>query len=133
MGASSNIAPVAPVSNGDRVLQMIRQKYPGYHPLMAIAEIAHEPEQDPKVRLDCHKTIAKYVAPELRSIDVKGEVTSTRRVIVSLFQDELDANGQPSAPGSRVLEGSAMTLLDAPAVTVADDPLWNQIIEVAAA
>ena len=52
------------------VLDMLQSKYPGYHPLMAIADIAHNP--DPNIewelRFQCHKAIAKYVEPELKSV-----------------------------------------------------------------
>ena len=52
------------------VLEMIQSKYPGYHPLMAIADIAHaeDPRVDFELRFNCHKVIAKYVETELKSV-----------------------------------------------------------------
>lgn len=71
------------------ILSMIRTKFPEYHPLMAIAEIAHETE-DLGLQFHCHKVIAKYVEPELKSLEVKSPVDESRRVRVSLF-DVVDA------------------------------------------
>ena len=67
------------------ILSMIRQKFPEYHPLLAIAQIAHDTE-DLGLQFHCHKTIAKYVEPELKSLEVKSPVDDSRRVRVSLFE-----------------------------------------------
>lgn len=72
------------------VLDSIRRYYPDYHPLVSIAHIAHNGEADPRLQFDCHRVIAKYVEPELKSLEVKGSFTETRRVEISLF-DELDS------------------------------------------
>ena len=69
------------------VLEAIRGFYPDYHPLVSIAHIAHSVESDPRLRFDCHRVIAKYVEPELKSLEVKGSFTETRRVSVSLFDE----------------------------------------------
>jgi len=104
-------------SAGESVLAMIRAKYPEYHPLMAIATMAHDNSiEDPRLKLDCHKTILKYVQPELRSIEVKGEIDVThRRVIVSMFDGE-------------TFEGDPNMLRNLPAVEAsAPDPLWDRL------
>lgn len=76
-----------------QVLDVIRQFYPDYHPLVSIAHIAHDTVSDPRLRFDCHRVIAKYVEPELKSLEVRGTFTETRRVSVSLFDESeiLDA------------------------------------------
>lgn len=56
----------------ERVLALIQAKYPGYHPLVAMVDLAHTSD-DEKLRFDCHKTVAEYVEPKLRSIEVRGE------------------------------------------------------------
>lgn len=73
-----------------QVLEAIRQFYPDYHPLVSIAHLAHDDFSDPRLRFECHKTIAKYVEPELKSLEVKGTFTETRRVSVSLFDGSDD-------------------------------------------
>ena len=69
------------------VLDAIRQYYPDYHPLVSIAHIAHDGVSDPRLKFDCHRVIAKYVEPELKSLEVRGSFTETRRVSVSLFDE----------------------------------------------
>lgn len=81
------------MSSESHVLKAIRQFYPDYHPLVSIAHIAHDQISDPRLKFDCHRVIAKYVEPELKSLEVKGSFTETRRVSVSLFEESeiLDA------------------------------------------
>ena len=71
------------------ILEMIQSKYPGYHPLMSIVEIAHaiDPNVSPELRFQCHKTIAKFVAPEMKSIQVSN-TDNSRRVTISMFGEE---------------------------------------------
>jgi len=72
--------------SNSRVLDAIRMYYPDYHPLVSIAHIAHTVPNDPRLQFDCHKTIAQYVEPALKSLEVKGTINETRRVSVSLFE-----------------------------------------------
>lgn len=106
---------------GDRVLALIRTKFPAYHPLLAIAELAHSDKarEDSRLQLECHKTLVKYVTPELKSVEVKAELTSTRRVIVSMFDGEpLDVT-EP-----------ALVAYEKPQLTAErPDPLWD-LLEV---
>lgn len=83
MGALTVSSQISPI------LSMIRTKFPNYHPLMSIAEIADTTE-DLKLQFECHKTIAKYVEPELKSLEVKAPIDPNRGVKVSLF-DVIDA------------------------------------------
>lgn len=102
------------------MLALIRTKYPEYHPLLAIADLAHDPKiDDPRIQLECHKTIIKYVTPELKSVEVKAEIKETRRVIVSLF-DGSDMEAIPNTATN-----------SAPALAVQEDPLWNKMTDVA--
>lgn len=64
------------------ILEMIREKHPDYHPLLALADMAHEPGVEDRIKFQCHQTIAKYVESELKSIEVKG----THRVDFGLLQ-----------------------------------------------
>lgn len=75
------------MNKNSAVLSAIQQFYPDYHPLVAIAHIAHKQDVDPRLEFDCHRVIAKYVEPELKSLEVKGTITDARRVSVSLFDD----------------------------------------------
>jgi hypothetical protein len=73
-------------SRRDVLLGMLQSEYPNYHPLVSIARIAHHQDADLKTQLECHKTIAKYVEPELKSIEVKGDIGHRHKVSVSLFE-----------------------------------------------
>ena len=79
----SSVSPVQ--SAGDKMLALIRQKYPSYHPVMAMADMAHK-SGDEKTQLACHQTIAKYVIPELKSIQIDAKIEQHRRVTVELFE-----------------------------------------------
>lgn len=81
----------------ERILEMLQGKFPEYHPLMALAEMAHDAQIEPRVRADCHKSIAKYVEPELKSVEVKGDVKSDLGVLrVILHGDDDDGSGEVS-------------------------------------
>lgn len=84
------MANLIPQTQRERILAMIQEKHPEYHPLMAIAEIANDADQDVRVRLSCHQTIVKYVESELKSVEVKAEIVEERRVVVSLFEGEYE-------------------------------------------
>ena len=77
------------LSSQSSVLAEIRRFYPEYHPLVSIARLAHKEGVDVRLLYDCHKTIAKYVEPELKSLEVRGVFEDVRRVSVSLFQDDI--------------------------------------------
>lgn len=74
----------------NRIVAMIQREFPGYHPLLSIARIAHKQGIDVELQFNCHKVIAKYIEPELKSIEMSGEVANERRVKVSLFSDDVE-------------------------------------------
>lgn len=73
------------------LLEAIQLRYPNYHPLIAIAEIAHSHEADIELKFQCHKTIAKYIEPELKAVEVKTDINDRSIVKVSLFEEISDA------------------------------------------
>lgn len=94
-------------SRRDLLLGMIQKEFPAYHPLISIARIAHHGDADLKLQFEAHKTIAKYVEPELKSIEVKGEITGRHRVSVSLFEPQ-GAEFQPVEAGLKpAIEGES--------------------------
>lgn len=85
--------PLVPVSNAMRLLGLIQKEFPNYHPVIAIARIAHHEDADLKLQLEAHKAVAKYVEPELKSVEVRNTLDA-RMVRVSLFDPvTLDSNG----------------------------------------
>lgn len=96
-------------SRRELLLGMIQKEFPNYHPLISIARIAHHGDADLKTQLECHKTIAKYVEPELKSIEVKGEITGRHRVQVSLFEPQ-GAEFSPVEELKPAIQGEAVRL-----------------------
>lgn len=97
----------------NRLLDMIQARYPTYHPLMALADIAHSEEADINQRIACNKTIAEYVEPKLKQVDVRG-VIEQPKVLVTLFDDEIhvlednNSNAVPNLMTDRLLEDVAV-------------------------
>lgn len=81
---NSYMLPVAQ-SRSAALVSMIHAEFPNYHPLLSIARLAHHVDADLRLQFECHKTIAKYVEAELKSVEVKSDVKETRTVRVSLF------------------------------------------------
>lgn len=73
------------------LLTAIQDQFPNYHPLIAIAQIAHSDKADLELQFQCHKTIAKYIEPELKAVEVKTDINDRSVVRVSLFEDIADA------------------------------------------
>jgi len=69
------------------LLDMIRLEFPGYHPILSMARIANDPSVDVELQFKAHHAVAKYVAPELKSIEVRSLSNDGPRVTVSLFED----------------------------------------------
>ena len=116
-------------SRRDLLLGMVQKEFPAYHPLISIARIAHHGEADLKLQFECHKTIAKYVEPELKSIEVKGEITGRHRVSVSLFEPQgpnfspVEEGLKPVIEGSLALGSESQTAKELPGGAVIDvDP-----------
>ena len=57
----------------NRDKQVLRDRlsssYPEYDPILAMVEMANDESLEPSMRLDCHKTIANYIHPKMRSIE----------------------------------------------------------------
>ena len=75
-------------NNGDHLLALIRSEYPEYHPLVSIARIAHDADADLKLQFECHKTISKFIEPELKSVEMKSTGDEQRRVVISMFPNK---------------------------------------------
>lgn len=87
------------LSPAERALKLVQRHYPDYHPLIALARLAHDQRvlQDAKLELEVHKTILPYVQPRLSNVEVKAEVDTTRRVVITLFDEELVEDLVPRA------------------------------------
>lgn len=79
---------ITPLDKTKAFVSLIQKEFPNYHPLVSIARIAHDEDADLKLQFECHKVIAKYIEPELKSVEVKAEVTESRKLTVSMFDYE---------------------------------------------
>lgn len=81
-----------------KLLELIRQEYPDYHPLVKLAELAETTmyltEEGPKeiqasaqMQFLCHREIAKYVIPRPRSVAAEEE--DPENELLNLTDDEL--------------------------------------------
>lgn len=84
-------------SPSQAALKLVQSEFQTYHPLVALARLAHRAEvtSDPRLELEVHRTILPYVTPKLSSIEVLPENDSRRRVIISLFDEELVEDAVP--------------------------------------
>lgn len=109
------------LSRRDVLLGMLQREYPNYHPLISIARIAHHGDADLKLQFECHKTIAKYVEPELKSIEVRGEINGRHKVSVSLFEPQ-GSTFSPADAAKPAIEGQSTRVLPGGTTTIDVDP-----------
>jgi hypothetical protein len=64
--------PGTPNKAKSELANLLHEKFPGYDPLMAMAEIAQDVEVELSLRITCHKEVAQYLRPKLRSTTVTG-------------------------------------------------------------
>ena len=51
----------------------LEDSFPNYDPLLALVEIAQDPETDLSMRVDCHKTLASYLTDADSQLDIDGD------------------------------------------------------------
>jgi len=93
---------------GDKVLALLQEQYPGYHPLIGVAKIAHTTE-DERLQFDCHKTLSRYVEPELKSVEVSQHRPGDEELRV-IFEGEFSE--LPGDDGAPALESSEKLPVD---------------------
>lgn len=65
------------VLNKDRatLYEQMQERYPGYNPVLAMADMAQDKKLDDNLRLQAHKEVAKYTFPQLKAMEVSGNMT----------------------------------------------------------
>lgn len=51
-----------------RLLALLQEQYPDYHPVLELAKIANDKDADPRARFDANKEVAKYVEPVMKAV-----------------------------------------------------------------
>lgn len=110
----SNALFDAKARQGSILLAEIRKRWPNYHPVLSMVEIAHNERADLKLQFECHKAVAKYIEPELKSIEVKADFKEHKTVTVSMFGDD--------AVDAETVEFTDVPVLESGPVVMADVP-----------
>lgn len=56
------------------LLETIQAKYPDYHPVIAMAEIANDPNKPDDMRFMAHKEIAQYIEPKRKAVEMDANI-----------------------------------------------------------
>jgi len=56
------------------LLKLLQEKYPNYHPVLEMAKIAHDMDNDVTLRANMHKEVAQYVEAKQKAIEIQAEV-----------------------------------------------------------
>ena len=65
-------------------------KFPGWHPVVQMAEIANDESLSIQDRFQAAKEVAKYVTPQLKAIEHSGAIESPLTGITRRIIDQLD-------------------------------------------
>lgn len=67
-----------PNKNKQALLEAIQDRFPEYHPVLAMAEIANDEKADPAMRFQAHKEVAQYIEPKRKAVEttmtLEGEI-----------------------------------------------------------
>jgi hypothetical protein len=58
------------------LLALLQERYPGYHPVLKMVEIAHSPDSSLELQAQMHKEVARYVEPVLQAVAVGHDTES---------------------------------------------------------
>jgi len=84
------------LKQGDRILALLQEDYPEYHPLMGLAKIAHTTDDD-RLKFDCHKTLAGFIEPTLKAVEVSTAPRDSERLTV-IFEGDCAEVPEPNGP-----------------------------------
>lgn len=56
-----------------RLLDELGRRYPGYDPVVAMAEIAQDDTVEMRIRVQCHSEVASYVHSKRKATELTGE------------------------------------------------------------
>lgn len=77
-----------------RVLKMIQERHPGWHPIVALADVAVNEDNPLDLRVSCMKTITPYCEAQLKSIEVNANVKQDFGILRVVMSDEDDEDPQ---------------------------------------
>ena len=74
--------------------EMLKDRYPLYHPVIALAEIGNNKKNSIAIRLQAHKEVAKYICPQLKAIQFTDEQDNHIIVTIARTQPEPHKDNQ---------------------------------------
>ena len=74
------------------LVALLDERWPGWHPVVQLADVANDEGLPIETRLDACKAAARYVAPTLKAVEHKGAVTT--RAIIDLDSEAVQAAAQ---------------------------------------
>ena len=66
------------------LLARLQQDFPNYHPIVEMARLANDPEADQQTRFNANKEVAKYVTPQLKAVDLSGDLGLEHRFVTNV-------------------------------------------------
>lgn len=69
-----------PNKKSTAIRDLIAHHYPDYHPVLSLAKIAQDERHEVTIRLQAHKEVAKYICPQLKSIEIADK--QVQRIVV---------------------------------------------------
>ena len=75
----------------------LAEKFPNYNPIVAMAEIANNTTLPIDIRLNAHKEVSKYFAPQLKAIETK-DVTPQEKVYRVIYDDGGNHTPETTSP-----------------------------------
>lgn len=70
------------------LLARLRREFPNYHPVVEMARVANDMENDTQTRFNANVQVAKYVVPQLRAVEHSGSIDGHTTVTVKAITDE---------------------------------------------
>jgi hypothetical protein len=64
--------------------ELMRERFPNYHPVLAMTAIATNEENELNLRLMAHKEVAKYLCPQLKAVEQNIQFTETSPPIINI-------------------------------------------------
>ena len=76
--------------NKNRLLNLIQQHNPAFHPIMVLADIASNPSEDSNTRVSAAKGMLPYLEPQLKAIEVRGNMKNEFGILRVSVMDEFE-------------------------------------------
>lgn len=75
-----------PNSERKELYQLMADRYPNYHPVIAMADMANDEENEIDLRFQANKEVAKYVCPQLKAVEISGDASN--QITVKIVREQ---------------------------------------------